>query len=191
MPRAASCESEEKTAGPARTARYRFVSSTPNFMVPGGSVSPGTMVTPRASTPSTCCDGGTRLDCDRPRTECQHRTTAIGGSATRQIGIAVLVVDVDHARVRGASLRPRWPRRTAGLASLRRDALRVQSKGRRLRRSRRRDHSTGPLRTRRSRRRGTPRCESVTREELSPLRRALAAGDLATVESQAWRPGYF
>src|SRR5262245_37787046 len=47
-------------------------------MVPGGSTSPGTTVTPRGSTHSTCCAGGTRLEGDHPRTQRQHRTTSDG-----------------------------------------------------------------------------------------------------------------
>ena len=77
----------EKTAGPDRIARYRFASSRPTYTVPGGSTSPGTMVTPLASTPSRCCDGGMRAGGDPGGTECPHRTTATGVSAARQIGI--------------------------------------------------------------------------------------------------------
>ena len=44
----------------AREARCRFESSTLNCTVPGGSSSPGTTVTTRASSRSSCCDSGTR-----------------------------------------------------------------------------------------------------------------------------------
>jgi hypothetical protein len=68
-----------RRAGPARIAQCRFVSSAPSFTVPGGSTSLGTTVTPLASTPSSCCDGGTSRCGDHSR----HRSASTIGDGDR------------------------------------------------------------------------------------------------------------
>ena len=115
----ATCVGGEKTAGPARTARYGFVSSTPNCTAPEGSSSPGMTVTTRAFIPSNYYDSGTRARGETPH---EPKVDTSGGPPAGHEGEAAVH---KPPRTRYMIRRHRWAQRPSWLPSLPRPAVGV------------------------------------------------------------------